>query len=128
MRLLLDTHALLWWLTDDARLGRRGHDAIIDPASLAFVSAATAWEIATKHRIGKLALTGDLPTDYLGALRRGGFQPLDVTTDHAWRAGSLPGAHRDPFDRVLIAQAQAHDLTIVSADPVFDRYGVRRVW
>lgn len=128
MPLLLDTHALIWWLTDDVRLGRRAYDAVTDRATVAFVSAATAWEIATKYRIGKLEIAGELSSDYAGVLRREGFQQIDITTDHAWRAGSLPGTHRDPFDRLLIAQAQAEDLTVVSADTVFDAYGVRRIW
>jgi PIN domain nuclease of toxin-antitoxin system len=92
-----------------------------------FVSAASAWEISTKHRLGKLdasALVGKMGS----VLASQSFETLDITLDHAERAGSLPGEHRDPFDRMLIAQAQAENLTLVSSETVFDSYGVTRVW
>ena len=128
MRLLLDTHALIWWLNDNARLGRAGYAAIEESANEVLVSAATAWEIATKHSLGKLPGVGALADDIPGAVRAEGFGELAVTVAHGVRAGRLPGPHRDPFDRMLIAQAQAEDLAIVSNEALFDRFGVRRVW
>lgn len=127
MHLLLDTHALLWWLAGDKHLSPAARRAIADVDNATMVSAASAWEIATKHRLGKLdasSLVGQL-----GAiLASQQFEALDVTIDHAERAGMLPGEHRDPFDRMLAAQAQAEKLVIVSNDEVFDRYGVARKW
>lgn len=128
MRVLLDTHALLWWLDGDNRLSRRARRVIGDQANTVFVSAASAWEIATKVRIGKLPGAEDVAADVGGCLAQQRFLPLEITMLHAQRAGSLPGTHRDPFDRVLIAQSQAEDLPIVTNEDVFDSYGVRRVW
>jgi PIN domain nuclease of toxin-antitoxin system len=127
-RLLLDTHALLWWLAGDRSLSAKAREAIADEANEIFVSAASTWEIATKIRIGKLpapALTGGGVTRAIAAQ---GFEPLAVTAEHGERAGSLPGAHRDPFDRMLIAQAQAEAMAIVSNETVFDQFGVTRIW
>jgi PIN domain nuclease of toxin-antitoxin system len=92
------------------------------------VSAASAWEIATKVRLGKLPTAADLAADFIGWLDREGFHALPVSAEHAIRAGLLPGAHKDPFDRMLIAQAQAENMPIVSKEKVFDHYGVRRIW
>ena len=92
------------------------------------VSAASAWEIATKFRIGKLANAGDLLADFAGYLARERFEGLPISTDHAVRAGLLPGPHKDPFDRMLIAQAQAEGLPILSNDAALDAYSVRRLW
>ena len=92
------------------------------------VSAATAWEIATKHRLGKLPSADAIAGDLSGTIRRNGFVELAVTVQHGERAGRLPGPHRDPFDRMLVAQAQAEDLAIVSNEALFDGFGVRRVW
>jgi len=92
------------------------------------VSAASAWEIATKVRLGKLQGVEDLADDFAGYLVREQFEPLAVTVEHAVRAGSLPGPHRDPFDRMLIAQAQAENIPIISNDAAFDSYRVRRLW
>ena len=128
MRILLDTHALLWWLDGDARLSKRARAAIGDARTVCLVSAASAWEITTKARLGKLPGALEVAADIAGCLRRQQFTPLDITVDHAQRAGSLPGAHRDPFDRMLIAQAQAENLPLVSNDVVFDGYGVVRIW
>ena len=128
MRLLLDTYALIWWLQDNPRLGRAGYSAIEEGTNAVLVSAATAWEIATKHRLGRLSGVDALAADIQGAIRREGFEELAVTVRHGERAGRLPGPHRDPFDRMLIAQAQAEDLAIVSNEALFDRFGVRRVW
>lgn len=127
MQLLLDTHALLWWLAGDRRLSATARRAIENDDNSVFVSAASAWEISTKHRLGKLdaaAVVGRL-----GALLTSqGFEPLDMTVNHAERAGALPGEHRDPFDRMLAAQAQAENLTLISNDAAFDGYGVTLLW
>ena len=127
MRTLLDTHAFLWWISDSARLSAPARRAIADDANTIFVSAASTWEITTKHRIGKLAQAEAVAFDVTGTIAGQGFEELAITVDDAERAGRLPGLHRDPFDRVLIAQALARDLTIISVDKVFDGYGVRRL-
>ena len=100
----------------------------IDDANTVFVSAASAWEIATKHRIGKLPQAEAVALDVTGCIAGQGFEELAITVDDAERAGRLPGLHRDPFDRVLIAQALVRNLAIVSVDQAFDGYGVRRLW
>lgn len=128
MRTLLDTHAFLWWISDSRRLSASARRVIEDETNTILVSAASAWEITTKHRIGKLARAEVLALDVTGSIAGQGFEELAITVDDAARAGRLPGLHRDPFDRVLIAQALARDMAIVSADRVFDGYGVRRLW
>jgi PIN domain nuclease of toxin-antitoxin system len=127
-RLLLDTHALLWFLAGDGRLSAVARDAIAESANDVFVSAASAWEISTKHRIGKLPDAGPLAGDLLVELGRNGFTPLDITVEHGQDAGDLPGPHRDPFDRILIAQARAERMALVSNETLFDAYGVVRLW
>jgi PIN domain nuclease of toxin-antitoxin system len=128
VRLLLDTHALLWWLDGDRHLSRKARTAIGDEDNVIFVSAASAWEITTKARLGKLPGAVAVAEDVVGSVSSQGFSSLDITMLHAQRAGRLPGGHRDPFDRMLIAQAQIEDLTLVSNDGVFDAYGVTRLW
>ena len=128
MRLLLDTHALIWWLADSRRLPTRVRHAIFDPENEKLVSAATAWEITTKHRLGKLPEADILALDVTGVLRRQGFTELPITVAEGARAGSLPSIHRDPFDRMLVAQALSRNLVLISVDPVFDQYGVQRLW
>jgi PIN domain nuclease of toxin-antitoxin system len=128
VRLLLDTHALLWWAGGASQLSRPARAAITEEANDVYVSAASAWEIATKHRLGKLDRVGPLLDDLLGYLDDQDFRDLGIGVRHAQRAGTLPGPHRDPFDRMLIAQAQIEGLTLVSNETVFDRYGVRRLW
>ena len=128
MRLLLDTHTLLWWLDGDRRLSRRARTAIADEDNLVLVSAASAWELATKARLGKLPGAVDVATDVAGCLSRQGFQELPITVHHAQRAGSLKIEHRDPFDRMLIAQSQMEDLPIVSNEGLFDGFGIDRIW
>jgi PIN domain nuclease of toxin-antitoxin system len=128
MRLLLDTHAFLWWLDGDRRLSLKSRRLIASQANTVLVSAASAWEITTKARLGKLPGAEDVAADVVGCVGSQGFQPLDITLLHAQRAGALAGDHRDPFDRMLIAQAQLEDVSIVSDDRVFDDYGVRRIW
>ena len=128
MRLLLDTHAFLWWLAGNTRLSTGARRAMEDPANDVIVSAASAWEITTKHRIGKLSEAAAVAQDVAGAIASQGFEELPITVEDAERAGGLPGPHGDPFDRMLIAQAVARGLALVSIDRVFDGYGVRRVW
>ena len=128
MRVLIDTHTLLWAVTGDRRLSSRAQETMESFATEVFVSAASAWEICTKHRLGKLpeaeALVGNL-SSILGQL---GFRELAISLKHAERAGTLPGEHRDPFDRMLIAQAQTENLSLISNDRFFDQYGITRIW
>jgi PIN domain nuclease of toxin-antitoxin system len=128
MRLLLDTHTLLWWLTEDSALPASARKLIANKNHDVLVSAASAWEIATKVRLGKLPMAIDLAHDFTAYLERERFETLAVSAEHGIRAGLLPGPHKDPFDRMLIAQALAENLSIVSNDVVFDGYGVKRVW
>jgi len=128
MRALLDTHAFLWWLAGDSVLSAAARTMIGDEDSTIFVSAATAWEIATKHRLGKLPGAASIAPDIQGSVQGQGFMPLDVTMRHAQRAGALRGYHRDPFDRMLIAQAMVEDCMLISNEQVFDRYNVPRLW
>lgn len=128
MRLLLDTHALLWWLLDAPQLPAAPRDAIRQADTDVLVSAASAWEIATKHRLGKLPEAAEAATDLPRLLVAARFRSLPVTVEHALAAGALPGPHRDPFDRMLIAQAHADGLRVVTVDPVFAAYGVDVLW
>lgn len=121
MRLLLDTHILLWWLSADPALPAAAKAAISDPNSEVFVSAASVWEIAIKQALGRLVF----PVAEMSAiLAEAGFTPLGIDVEHAVRAGSLPPYHNDPFDRMLIAQAQHEGLTIVSVDAMVRRYAL----
>jgi PIN domain nuclease of toxin-antitoxin system len=128
VRALLDTHTFLWWLDGDPLLSKTAFDCIADRSSEVLVSAATAWEIATKHRIGKLPDAADVARDLVGCIRNQAFLSLSLTVAHGQRAGALSGHHRDPFDRMLIAQAIPEDCALISNDAVFDRYGVIRLW
>jgi PIN domain nuclease of toxin-antitoxin system len=128
VRVLLDTHALLWWLDGDERLPRRARGVLGDEANEVLVSVASAWEIATKARIGKLPGALDVAADVLACVESQGFTALAISMADAQRAGALPGPHRDPFDRILIAQAQSLDLPLVTNEALFEAYGVRRVW
>jgi PIN domain nuclease of toxin-antitoxin system len=128
LRLLLDTHALVWWLEGTPRLPSRISRIIADSGNVVLVSAASAWEIATKFRLGKLPSMAPMITDIEGHIRAEGFQALAVSVRHAQRAGGLPGPHEDPFDRMLIAQALEEGCTLISNEAVFDRYGVSRSW
>lgn len=123
MRLLLDTHVLLWWLADDRTLGRQARETIADPSSEVFVSAASAWEISIKKALGKL----EAPSDLERQIEVQEFEPLSISVAHALAAGALPRHHDDPFDRVLVAQAQTEDLVIVTRDRHFEPYGVGRL-
>jgi PIN domain nuclease of toxin-antitoxin system len=128
LRLLLDTHAFLWWLGGDAGLSLRARDAVADAANEIFVSAASTWEIATKHRIGKLPGVAAIVADLDGAISDQGFHGLPISVRHGQIAGALPGDHRDPFDRMLIPQAMQETLALVSNEHIFDRFGVARLW
>ena len=128
MRLLLDTHALLWWLAGDKELSATARWAIEDEDNPVFVSAASAWEVATKHRIGKLPTVGPLARDFAAEIVRQGFVELPISLADGQQAGSLAGDHKDPFDRMLIAQSKAHDLALISNEEIFDAYGVIRLW
>lgn len=128
MRLLLDTHAFLWWVADDAALSPAARRAIANRENECLVSAASAWEIAIKVSIGKVSLGSDVRRFVPDQLSANGFEPLPVSVAHATRVASLPFHHRDPFDRLLAAQALEERVAIVSADAIFRRYGVKRVW
>jgi len=119
VNLLLDTHALLWWL-DDSSLAPGAREAIADPENLVAVSAASVWEIEIKRALGKL----DAPAGIVDAVRASEFEPLPIALEHAELAGGLPDHHRDPFDRMLVAQATLLGLTVVTRDPAFTSYAV----
>ncbi|MFA9459776.1 type II toxin-antitoxin system VapC family toxin [Thiohalorhabdus methylotrophus] len=122
-RLLLDTHAFPWWLADDPRLGEGARARIAEPANPVYVSAATGWEIGIKKALGKL----QAPDDLDAAVAEEGFTHLPITFFHGEQAGALPAHHRDPFDRMLVAQAQAEGLVVVTRDPQSKAYGIRTV-
>jgi len=122
MRLLLDTHAFLWWLSNDRKLSTAARDAIREPHAIVHVSAASIWEIAIKAKLGRLDVRD---SDLVAEIEANGFAELAITARHAQSAGALPRHHDDPFDRMLIAQAQTEDLVVVTHDPKFRRYGVR---
>ncbi len=122
-RLLLDTHVFLWWLADDPCLGPEARTLIADSRNVVYVSAATVWEIAIKKSLGKL----QAPNDMGAIIEAEGFEPLAIDAFHAEQAGQLPPHHRDPFDRMLVAQGQAEGLSIVTHDRNIARYGVRVV-
>jgi PIN domain nuclease of toxin-antitoxin system len=123
-RLLVDTHALLWWLSDDPALSPTAREAIAEPANDVLVSTASIWEIAIKRALGKLSAPDDLPAH----VEAGGFGWLAVSAEHAWEVRGLPEHHRDPFDRLLVAQALLERMPIISADPCFAAYGVEARW
>ena len=122
-RLLLDTHVWLWWQGDDPRLAKTARTAITGAAEV-YISAASAWEMAIKTALGKL----EAPYDLTDAVRTGGFQELPVLFRHVAALAALPRHHRDPFDRILLAQAAADGLTLVTADPMIPPYGTPLLW
>jgi PIN domain nuclease of toxin-antitoxin system len=128
VRFLLDTHALLWWLTKNPSLTVSAQDLIKSRDHTVLVSAVSPWEIATKVRLGKLDVASEVVANFVFYLERERFQIITINVDHGIRAGSLPGPHKDPFDRMLIAQALAEDVPIISNDRALDGYGVRRLW
>ena len=121
MRLLLDTNVLLWWLDDAPRLTQEARDAIGTRGSLVYISAVTAWEITIKHALGKL----DIPEGWSEVVMTGSFRQLAVSWEHSLAVGSLPHLHRDPFDRLLVAQARIEGLVLVTGDDVLTQYAVR---
>ena len=128
MKLLLDTNAVLWWFADDPKLPAQINALIDDPNNTIFVSAASAWEICTKVRIGKLPSGRVLCEDFEGHLLRNHFEPLAITIEHGRLAGRMAGAHKDPFDRMLAAQALIEDVPIITNDAAFSGFGVKIVW
>lgn len=120
MKFLLDTHVLIWWLSNHPNLSQPTIDVISNPDNLIFVSAASAWEIAIKKSIGKL----DAPDDLVQQLEKQNFQPLSIEINHALYISKLPLHHNDPFDRILIAQAIIENLKLITCDPKFDFYSV----
>ena len=128
MRLLLDTHAWLWWNQDGPELSRAARRAIASPHNECWLSMASAWDMAVKIANGKLTLEGDLEHFLPEQMAENGFAILPIGIRHVARTVKLPFHHRDPFDRLIIAQALVEGLTVVSADRVFLKYGVRRIW
>jgi PIN domain nuclease of toxin-antitoxin system len=128
LRFLLDTHTLIWWMTTDGHLSKTARLLIEQKENISLVSAVSAWEIATKVRLGRLPAAADLVQNFVADLERERIEILPVDAEHGIRAGLLPGLHQDPFDRMLIAQALAEDVPIVSNDRALDGYGVRRLW
>ncbi len=128
MRLLLDTHALLWWWTDDPRLSPKAREAIADTASTVLVSAASPWELATKHRIGKLGEAGEAVARFDELVSADGFEHLPIRYYHCLKAGGYALAHRDPFDRMLAAQSELEGLVLVTCDPVFGLFRANVLW
>ena len=124
MRLLLDTHAALWWLADDERLGPAADDYLTDGANEVLLSAAVVWEVAMKRALGKL----EAPDDFAGTLLGAGAVGLPITLGHASAVAELPAHHRDPFDRMLVAQARLENAVLVSHDEALRAYGVPMAW
>jgi PIN domain nuclease of toxin-antitoxin system len=122
-RILLDTHALIWWLNGDSKLGSNAKAHIASSTNDVYVSAATVWEISIKQQMNKL----NAPEDIESVVEKAGFLPLAMSLFHGQQAGKLPLHHKDPFDRLLIAQAQAEGLVILTKDEHFPRYGVRLI-
>lgn len=128
MRALLDTHAFLWWLTDDPQLPQNVRDIIADGNNELYFSAASCWEIAIKAQLGKLALP-DKPAAFISdQLAVNGVQSLPIQSSHALHVFNLPALHRDPFDRMLIAQAQLENMPIITSDPLIALYEVQLLW
>jgi PIN domain nuclease of toxin-antitoxin system len=128
VKVLLDTHVLLWATLSPGSLSRIAAEIIADEANIVLVSAASAWEIATKVRIGKLPGAETLERDFLDVMEDAGYTLLAIDVASALRAGRLLGEHRDPFDRMIAAQALAEDIPVLSTDPKLDEFGIRRVW
>lgn len=120
MKLLLDTHVVLWWLAEPEALAPSAYKAIEAPTNEVYVSAASLWEMSIKQQLGKLTL----PRDPIEALESIGFIMLDISAEHGWRAGGLPPHHRDPFDRLLVAQADIESMVLVTRDTHIPKYGV----
>ncbi|HMM54514.1 MAG TPA: type II toxin-antitoxin system VapC family toxin [Candidatus Desulfobacillus sp.] len=128
MKLLLDTHTLLWWFIDDRRLSSSARAAILDGQNEIHVSAVNAWEIATKDRLGKLPEARDATPRFIELVAADGFRLLNLSCEHGLRAGGYPNSRGDPFDRMLAAQAEIESLTLVTRDPVFRDFLVQVLW
>ncbi len=128
MRALLDTHAFLWWITDDPRLSRRAREIIADGANRLFLSAVSGWEIAIKAGLGRLILERDPGVFVIEQMAANAIEDLPIFMGHVLRVYDLPSHHRDPFDRLLVAQAQMENLPIVTADPMISLYDVEVLW
>jgi PIN domain nuclease of toxin-antitoxin system len=128
VKLLLDTHVLVWWFAGDLRLPVSMRQLIDGPETEPYVSAATAWELATKYRLGKLQEAAPLVEGFFVLLDRYGFKQLSVTLEHGHRAGLMAGDHKDPFDRMLAAQALIEEMALVTADPQLAALGAKVVW
>jgi PIN domain nuclease of toxin-antitoxin system len=128
MKVLVDTHAFFWWLTVDRKLSRRAHEALEDARNEVLVSAVVAWEIATKVRVGKWP-GGEVVLEDLDAfVDDNELQPLPITIAHGRQAGSMRGAHRDPFDRILATQSRLEGAPLITADPIFQTLDVSVLW
>jgi PIN domain nuclease of toxin-antitoxin system len=128
MRALLDTHTFLWWITDDARLSSSAREVIANGDSVLFLSAASGWEIAIKARLGRLQLPENVEGFIMEQLSRNAILGLPIQLSHALHVYNLPAIHRDPFDRILVAQGQIENLPIVTADPQIAEYAVEVIW
>ncbi|MGH2530639.1 MAG: type II toxin-antitoxin system VapC family toxin [Actinomycetota bacterium] len=128
MRLLLDTHAFLWWIGDDPRLSPRAAALVADGANEVHVSAASAWEIVVKTSLGRVEVPEPVDRFLVAQLEANAFLPLPIHMRHAFGLAALPDVHRDPFDRILVAQAVADDLTLVSGDRILQRYPITVEW
>lgn len=128
MRLLLDTHAILWWLTDDPQLSQPVRQALLSQTNEVWVSAASAWEVSSKQRLGKLAGLPPVQQWFRELTALDGFAQLDITAVHALRAGAYPAVHRDPFDRMLAAQAELEQMVLVTCDAQLAEFSCRRFW
>jgi PIN domain nuclease of toxin-antitoxin system len=128
MTYLLDTHTIIWAGSGDRRLGAAARAVLADESAVFLVSAASAWEIATKVRLGKLPEAKSLEADFLQLMSNAGFVSIPVTVEDALRSGRLRGDHRDPWDRMIAAQALAMDIPIISHDKQLDAFGIRRLW
>lgn len=128
MRLLIDTHVLIWWWDEHSKLSARVRDALVSDVAEIYVSAVSGVEIGTKVRLGKLPQMAPLISDFGALIEADGFRHLDIAYEHGVRAGLMPGEPRDPFDRILAAQAQIENLTIVTRDPAIAALGCEVLW
>lgn len=128
MRLLLDTHTFLWWVEDAPALSKKARQAVANPDNECLLSLVSCWEMAIKLRLGKLKLANRIERFIPEQLSVNGFRQLEIDFRHVARVATMPFHHRDPFDRLLVAQAKEEKLAIVSANAVFQKYGVKRIW
>lgn len=128
MKVLLDTHTFLWWINDDPRVSKEARQIIENGKNTLYLSAASGWEIAIKSRLGKLTIPSEIKTFFIEQLTVNAILPLPVMMHHALHVYTLPDLHRDPFDRLIIAQAQLEDLPVLTADPQIAAYRVEVMW